>query len=497
MRKSIWFLVPCAVFLWSCDLQPKIVGAFGDDHAITSATAASAPMSTAAPATSVSDGTALYGDESATQYGSMSNLYGTAPAEAPIAPVTTVSVIKPSPKDIAATVPQPVVLPHPAPVVTPAPTPVITPAPPPADVAPNLYGVLDDHSPDDVLLVPARVATADRVVQVVPPENGTVAVQAGDTLFAISERYDVPLRDLISENNLTAPYALRAGQKLKLPDARYHVVAVGDTLYSISRAHSVDLNSLAQTNELREPYTLVVGQKLKLPATIGAAQSTAQSTDNAQPTLPPVTTVSIIKPSPKDVASAAPVTPAPMYGAVPPSAEATGGKPPTNVTTPQTAAAGASNAARHPAPNITVTPSVSGGNVDKLPRVTGRASTKFSWPVSGKIVSDFGAKKNGLYNDGINISAPIGTPVRAAENGVVAYAGNELKGMGNLVIIQHTGGWMTVYAHMDTMNVKRGTPVSVGDKIGTVGQTGKVDSPQLHFEIRNGTKAYNPRTQMK
>ena len=83
------------------------------------------------------------------------------------------------------------------------------------------------------------------------------------------------------------------------------------------------------------------------------------------------------------------------------------------------------------------------------------------------------------------------------ENGVVAYAGNEIKGMGNLVIVQHSDGWMTVYAHMDTMNVRRGARVKVGDKIGTVGQTGKVDSPQLHFEIRKGTKAYNPSSYLK
>lgn len=85
----------------------------------------------------------------------------------------------------------------------------------------------------------------------------------------------------------------------------------------------------------------------------------------------------------------------------------------------------------------------------------------------------------------------------AAENGVVAYAGNEVKGMGNLIIVQHADGWMTVYAHMDSLSVKRGTKVSVGQKIGTVGVTGKVDKPQLHFEIRKGTKAYNPSSYLK
>ncbi len=115
----------------------------------------------------------------------------------------------------------------------------------------------------------------------------------------------------------------------------------------------------------------------------------------------------------------------------------------------------------------------------------------------GKILSHFGAKSGGLFNDGINIGASRGTMVRAAENGVVAYAGNEVKGMGNLVIIQHSGGWMTVYAHMDSLAVRRGVRVKVGQKIGTVGATGKVTQPQLHFEIRKGTKAYNPSSYLK
>ena len=133
----------------------------------------------------------------------------------------------------------------------------------------------------------------------------------------------------------------------------------------------------------------------------------------------------------------------------------------------------------------------------KLPTIAARSSSKFSWPVRGKILSHYGAKSGGLFNDGINIGASRGTAVKAAENGVVAYAGNEVKGMGNLVIIQHSGGWMTVYAHMDSMSVRRGARVSVGQKIGTVGATGKVDRPQLHFEIRKGTKAYNPASYLR
>ena len=140
---------------------------------------------------------------------------------------------------------------------------------------------------------------------------------------------------------------------------------------------------------------------------------------------------------------------------------------------------------------------ISSDPTQKLPTIGARSSSKFSWPVRGRVLSAYGAKGDGLFNDGINIAAARGTTVGAAENGVVAYAGNEVKGMGNLIIIQHSGGWMTVYAHLDSMTVRRGNKVSVGQKIGTVGETGKVDEPQLHFEIRKGTKAYNPSTYLK
>jgi murein DD-endopeptidase MepM/ murein hydrolase activator NlpD len=114
------------------------------------------------------------------------------------------------------------------------------------------------------------------------------------------------------------------------------------------------------------------------------------------------------------------------------------------------------------------------------------------WPVKGKIISEYGAKPNGLKNEGINIAVPEGTGVRAAESGVVAYAGNELKGYGNLVLIRHEGGWVTAYAHAKELFVKRGDTVKRGDVIAKAGQTGSVSSPQLHFEVRKGATAMDP-----
>ncbi|MDR1697132.1 MAG: M23 family metallopeptidase [Rickettsiales bacterium] len=311
------------------------------------------------------------------------------------------------------------------------------------DMPPQMTELVADNSMDDTLLVPERVAAAPRAVQVIEPVAGNIVVKRGDTVYSLARAAHVPLRDFVDANKLSPPYTITPGQVLTVPGARVHTVASGETLYSISRKYSVDVNSLVRENSLSSPYALAVGQKLQLPASV------------SQPTPAPIVKQpEIVNPKPVAVAT------------------------PRGVAAP---------------------PANGGGNAEIKPiaQSAARASTKFAWPVTGKIISDFGAKRNGLYNDGINIAAAAGTAVRASENGVVAYAGNELKGMGNLIIVQHDGGWMTVYAHLNSMDVRRGAKVSVGTKIGTVGQTGKVTEPQLHFEIRNGTKAYNPNSQLK
>jgi murein DD-endopeptidase MepM/ murein hydrolase activator NlpD len=108
------------------------------------------------------------------------------------------------------------------------------------------------------------------------------------------------------------------------------------------------------------------------------------------------------------------------------------------------------------------------------------------------LISGFGPSGKGLHNDGIDIGAPQGTKVLAAESGVVAYAGSELKGFGNLLLIRHADGITTAYAHNEKLLVTRGDEVKKGQLIATVGKSGNVDSPQLHFEVRVGTQAVDP-----
>jgi murein DD-endopeptidase MepM/ murein hydrolase activator NlpD len=116
----------------------------------------------------------------------------------------------------------------------------------------------------------------------------------------------------------------------------------------------------------------------------------------------------------------------------------------------------------------------------------------FRWPVRGRVIAGYGAKNNGKQNDGINLAVPEGTPVKAAEDGVVAYAGNELKGYGNLVLIRHSNGFVTAYAHASELLVKRGETIKRGQTIAKSGQSGEVASPQLHFEIRKGSTPVDP-----
>lgn len=127
-----------------------------------------------------------------------------------------------------------------------------------------------------------------------------------------------------------------------------------------------------------------------------------------------------------------------------------------------------------------------------LPDSRAQEGLRFAWPVEGRTISSFGPKSGGRHNDGINIAAPAGTPVRAAEDGVVAYAGDEVEGYGNLVLLRHAEGWVSAYAHNAENLVSRGQTVLKGDVIASVGASGGVSRPQSHFELRRGTEAVDP-----
>jgi murein DD-endopeptidase MepM/ murein hydrolase activator NlpD len=236
--------------------------------------------------------------------------------------------------------------------------------------------------------------------------------------------------------------------------ADMHRVSAGETVYSIARQRDVDVYALITVNGLTPPFTLFDGQHLRLPG--GAVAQLPQVTAPASQAKLSAGDPTVWRPAPKPLGGDA------EQPAVP------GGRD--LVASP--------HAPEMPPPQEPV------------------QGLGFAWPAEGRIVSAFGPKGGGLYNDGINIAAPAGTPVRAAEAGVIAYAGNELRGFGNMLLIKHTGGWITTYAHNQELLVKRGERVRRGQVIARVGSSGAVDQPQLHFEIRKGKRAVDPLQQL-
>jgi murein DD-endopeptidase MepM/ murein hydrolase activator NlpD len=234
-------------------------------------------------------------------------------------------------------------------------------------------------------------------------------------------------------------------------------VQAGDTPSSIAAKTGVSVKALIARNDLKPPR-LRVGQVLYLPKggkpPVAAAVAAAPKKSVA-PDVQVVKTTAIVPPVTKPQASAKPQ-------AAPDEEEAVGGQN----------AQVASN--------------------QQLPAPEPMSGNSFRWPVQGRIISEFGTKADGGHNDGINVAVPAGTSVKAAENGVVAYAGDELKGYGNLVLIRHSNNWVSAYAHNEEILVKRGDQVRRGQVIAKAGRTGQVNQPQLHFELRKGSRPVDP-----
>jgi murein DD-endopeptidase MepM/ murein hydrolase activator NlpD len=345
-----------------------------------------------------------------------------------------------------------------------------------------------------------------------------VTVREGDTVWSLAQRYGVPLREMIDANGLRAPYLLRVGQSLLIPTGRTYQVAGGDTVSGLSDRFGVPMSELVRLNRLRAPYTIYVGQTLRLPF-VSQPQSSEPTVQVALATPPapvprpsasvaqaPTTTVRPfvgLRPPPSTTSMAAggitatalpPGAPAPAPSVSAPSvtpAQTRPAPPAAIVQTPIQAAPTPVTTVAVAAPPAAAPATAAGG---RLPPIPARASTgHFAWPVDGRVVSSFGPKGEGLRNDGINIAAPKGTAVRAAENGVVVYAGDALRAFGNLLLIRHADGWVSAYAHADRLLVKRGEVVSRGQTVATVGSSGDVTQPQLHFQLRRQDKAVDPK----
>src|ERR1700720_3934640 len=267
-----------------------------------------------------------------------------------------------------------------------------------------------------------------------PAERGpqTITVQRGQTLSEIAHSYHVPMRVIAEANGLSPPYPIQVGRTLVIPGA-------GQLRLAAAPASVAALPPAPQPG-VPQPMT---GPDLPPPV---APEPPSVS---AAPLAPPAAL-----PEAKPGAAAMP----PPISAPPPSREVPGSPDSSGAATPPAAGTGT-----------------------------------FLWPVRGHILATYGTKSDGTHNDGVNIAAPRGTAVQAVDGGVVAYAGNELRGYGNLVLVKHANGWISAYAHCEELLVKKGDPVYRGKVIAKVGATGGVSEPQLHFELRQGKRPVDPR----
>jgi murein DD-endopeptidase MepM/ murein hydrolase activator NlpD len=228
------------------------------------------------------------------------------------------------------------------------------------------------------------------------------------------------------------------------------VAQVGDTIHAIARRYGVPEPDLVRENQLRPPYVVVAGQRLRLPP---AQELLVQPGD---------TLYAISRRAGVDMASLA------RANALSPPYVIVAGS---SLVLPAAARVGARKI---------------------LTRAPAAGDGRFGWPLQGTVLARFGPQGGGVHNDGVDIAAAPGTPVRAAENGVVAYTGNQLRGLGNLLLLRHDGGWVTAYAHTEEILVGRGEVVQRGQVVARSGASGNTESPRLHFEIRDGTRAVDP-----
>ncbi|MDA9494125.1 LysM peptidoglycan-binding domain-containing M23 family metallopeptidase [Bradyrhizobium sp. CCBAU 11361] len=377
------------------------------------------------------------------------------------------------------------------------------PLPPPAVSAPQSYPVagggvsgggrgVGSYAPPAQPRLETTATVPSRSVAAAQPAGGTkIIVGTSDTLEVLAKRYHVTPQAILAANGYKGPRTLSPGQQLIIPHPgttaaapapamapvaaapamapaakpvaavaappSTHFVNHGDTLASIARKNHISAAELARANGLDPSAKLKLGTRLTVPGAKSAAVAA------------PV--------------AAAPVGAAPVAGTLQPVAAApapamkmAAAAPVQSARLAQATANVEEKAAETPA---------------KAAEATGALPT-FRWPVRGKVVTTYGAKTNGKSNDGINLAVPEGTPVKAAEDGVVAYSGNELKGYGNLVLVRHSNGYVTAYAHASELLVKRGDTIKRGQVIAKSGQSGEVASPQLHFEIRKGSSPVDP-----
>ncbi len=309
-----------------------------------------------------------------------------------------------------------------------------------------------------IVFIPVAFAYADRT------ELRTEAVsehkiKSGENLYIIAKKYNTDLRSLIRHNKLKPPYVIRIGDKLKIPGVPYHVVKKGESLSAIARKYNVGLRSVVLQNKLKKPYVIKPTQKIYIPDEDVPIKQAPKKEVVKIPYAPIPKAKIVYAPIPKrEKESAKKEVPKFAYAPIPPNFK--------------------------PKPARKTTHNFSDKFTDN--------GAQFLPPIKGKIISRFGQQGHGIFNDGINISAKKGVPVRSSQAGEVMYSDKFNDRLGNLVLIRHKGGYMTAYAHNAKNLVIQGDKVKRGQVIATIGNSGNAKEPQLHFQIIKDDKRLNP-----
>lgn len=309
----------------------------------------------------------------------------------------------------------------------------------------------DRQTLDDGVIAPQAPPPAWEARKVVADartiEATDYVVRRGDTLRAIAERTGAGSEAIARANGLAAPFVIHPGQRLAVPGGRYHLVRGGETGIAIARAYGVDWSRIVTDNALDEPYILRVGQRVLIPGGGGASERPVTAAERAAAFRLDIDDL-VTGSEPAIASNQRPVRP--------------------------------TTSAARPVPSV--------AQVAAPSRNPGR----FVWPVTGAIVRRFGPGQSGERNDGIKIAAPIGTPILAAADGVVAYAGSDVAAFGGLVILKHGANLTTVYGYASQLLVTRGQSIKRGQSIALSGNSGFADRPMLHFEVRQGRTPVNP-----
>ncbi|MBV9586675.1 MAG: LysM peptidoglycan-binding domain-containing M23 family metallopeptidase [Alphaproteobacteria bacterium] len=284
----------------------------------------------------------------------------------------------------------------------------------------------------------------------------------------LAVQYHVSKQSIIAANHLEPPgYKVKIGSKLTIPGAA--APATQTAMASASSASNPDVIPLDE-----RPAPRVGPPSSAKPAAPPAAVASLPPPISPPPLSPPPA-----RPTPPPIAAAAPPSP-PSPAPAPPQSQSTAWSP------------GPTKSIAFPPPRESSAAEEARAEAASPPGIQSTGS-RFPWPVRGRVLGVYGVAADGTHNDGINIAASRGTPIKSVESGIVAYVGNELRGYGNLILVKHTNGWISAYAHCDEVLVRKGDPVYRGQTIAKVGATGGVDEPQLHFELRQGKRPVDPR----